>query len=897
MALESGQTLLHYRLIEKIGEGGMGVVWKALDTSLDRVAAIKILPEVLAQDLERLTRFEREAKLLATLNHPNIAGIYGFHHDAGISFLAMELVAGDDLSQRLARGPLPVDEALDVCRQIAEALESAHERGVVHRDLKPANVKLTPEGKVKVLDFGLAKAMSPEMASGSSDPSLSPTLTSAGTQAGMILGTAAYMSPEQARGRTLDRRTDLWSFGCVMHECLTGMQLFRGETVSDSLAAILRKDLDETGLPEATPPMVCRLLVRCLTRDPRKRLQDAGDARVELEQAIEDPAAGLAPSAGSAPAEAPGLEKWIPWTVAAAAALLAIFFAMNGASPPVEPRAARRLTIPVPGPTLFGDEATGSSPVVSPDGRLVVFGAEVDGERKLWSRPINDFAARPLAGTEEAEYPFWSPDSRHLGFFRGGRLRRLELSTGRDQLIGGDGSSFPRGASWGPGNRIIFAPNSNTGIHLIDTAGGEARQITTPDPDVIDGSHRWPCFLPDGEQFLFTLWTNDLEARDQHGGVFVGSLSGDEPPRKVATDASRAAYVPPGFLLVIRGRNLVALPFDATKGEVTGEAKVIAAGVMLSSMNGFAGFSASLDGTLVYSTGKASAPATLSWHDRAGNRTPTPVESVPVMNFRLAPDASRAAATIPGQSGDGEIWIVDLIRGVQTRLTHGSVQFDNPVWSGNGERVLYSSQERGTLDLVLRRADGSGSEDPVFVDAEDKVLFDWSRDGRYIAYWPLGSGSGTSDLWIYDVESESGEPLLTGEPIYTEARFSPDGRFISYVADDSGRREIFVQTLEGDDGMRGGARWQLSTAGGGDPHWRDDGRELVYLDLEGRVTAVAVEERNGKLQIGTPLELFTLDGSIVAWDAAGDHERFLVAKRDAMSSEPLHVVLDWSAEP
>jgi Tol biopolymer transport system component len=869
--IEAGQQLLHYRLIEKIGEGGMGAVWRAHDTTLDREVAVKVLPEPLSHDAERLTRFDREAKLLASLNHPNVAAIYGFHRAAGTSFLAMELVEGEDLSQRLARGPLAVDETLDVGRQIAEALEAAHERCVVHRDLKPANVKLTPEGKIKVLDFGLAKAMSPESASGGTDPSFSPTMTSAGTQAGVILGTAAYMSPEQARGRPLDRRTDLWSFGCVLHECLTGTQLFRGETVSDSLAAILRKDLDWSELPERTPPMVRRLLQRCLTRDPRKRQQDAGDARIELEQAIEDPSEGLGPAPEAAPPEARGL-RWLPWTVAAAATVVAIFFAMHRAAPSSEPTMTRRLTIPVPGPTEFGDLAA-SPPAISPDGRLVVFGAEGEGESKLWLRPLNDFTARPLAGTEEAEYAFWSPDSRHVGFFRGGKLRRVELATGREQSIGGEGSSYPRGGSWNARGQIVFAPNSNAGIYLIAASGGEARQITTPDPEVPDASHRWPWFLPDGEHFLFTLWTNDPAARQQHGGVYVASLSGDEEPRRIASDASNAAYAPSGHLIVARGENLIALAFDARTKRVSGEPAVVASGVLGNSSNGHNAFSISAEGTLV--------------------STPTPVEAAAFLNFSLAPDAARAAAVIPGATGDGEIWIVDLARGVRTRLAHGAVQYDYPVWSHDGDRILYGTQERGALDFFVRPSDGSGGSEPVFLDDGDKVLFDWSRDGRYLAYWPMGSGSGTPDVWIYSLERQTAESLISGDPAYDDARFSPDGRWISYVSDDSGRREVFVQALGGEDGMTGGARWQLSTAGGQDPHWHEEGREVLYVDLEQRVMAVAVEERDGRLQLDTPRELFTIDGTIVDLDATGDHQRLLVATRDRVNSEPLHVVVNW----
>jgi serine/threonine protein kinase/Tol biopolymer transport system component len=899
MAIEAGQQLMHYRLIEKIGEGGMGAVWRARDTTLERDVAIKVLPDLVSHDSERLGRFDREAKLLASLNHPNIAAIYGLHQAAGTSFLALELVEGEDLAQRMARGPLAVDEALDVFRQIAEGLEAAHERGVVHRDLKPANVKLTPDGKVKVLDFGLAKAMSPsEAASGSEGGlSLSPTLTSAGTRAGMILGTAGYMSPEQARGRPLDRRTDLWSFGCVMYECLTGTRLFRGETVSDSLAAILRKEIDWSELPGGTPPVVRHLLQRCLTRDPRKRLQDAGDARVELEQAIENPSAadpratspdaGLSGSAG---------RRWLPWIVAAVAVLVAFSFWLRDGTPVSSGASmSRRLTIPVPGPTRFGDLAA-SPPAISPDGRLVVFGVTDRGETLLWLRPLNDFHARPIAGTEGAEYAFWSPDSKQIGFFRGGRLKRIELATGREQAIGGEGSSYPRGASWNRQGQIIYAPNSNAGIYLIDTAGGEARALTTPDPDIPDSSHRWPWFLPDGEHFIFTLWTNDLEARQQHGGVYLASLAGDEPPRRIAPDASNAAYVRSGHLLLVRGDNLVVFPFDVADRQVTGEPSVLAADVLGNSSNGHNAFSVSDDGTLVYATGQAFIESSLRWYDRTGEIADTPVEPAPFLRVELASDAKRAAATIPGPTGDGEIWIVDLVRGVRTRLVYGSVEHAYPIWSHDGNRILYASQKRAAMDFYSRRADGSGDEEDVFIDGQDKVLYDWSRDGRYLAYWPSGAGSGTPDIWIYSVERQSATALISGEPVQEGARFSPDGRWIAYVSDDSGRREVFVQALVGEDRTTAGARWQASTGGGDFPHWRDDGGELLYVDPSQKVMAVAIETQGDRLQLAPPVELFTIDGEIVSVEATGDHRRLLVAAQESAESKPLHVVLDWPAE-
>jgi Tol biopolymer transport system component/tRNA A-37 threonylcarbamoyl transferase component Bud32 len=902
MSLQPGRMLSHYRLVEKIGEGGMGVVWKAEDTTLDRDVAIKVLPDLLSQEPERLARFEREAKLLASLNHPNIATVHGLHQEPAsesgpeLRFLAMEMVEGEDLSTRLERGPLPVDEVPALARQIAAALEAAHSQGVVHRDLKPANVVVTPDGMAKVLDFGLAKAVEPDAASASGSLSLSPTVTSRGTAAGVILGTAAYMSPEQARGRPVDRRTDLWSFGCVLYECLTGVQLFRGETVSDSLAAILRAEPDWSLLPGDTPPMLRLVLRRCLTREPGKRLQDAGDARVDLEEALEDPqgsALGLSPVAATEGARAPGKPSRLPWLVAAAALALAVFLALRGGSGPPDPAFSHRLTIPVPGLTEFGD-LRASPPVVSPDGRHVVFGVtENSGETQLWIRSLDDFTARPLANTRNAAFAFWSPDSREVAFFETGKIKRVEIATGRVQFLGGESSAYPRGGSWSPDGKILYVPNSNSGVYLADTSGGMGRLITTPDPDVPDHSHRWPSFLPDGEHFLFVSWTNDLRARPEHGGVFLASISGEEAPVRIVPDASSVAYVPPGYLLVIRDGNLIAIPFDLGARRVTGEGRVIATGVLHNQGNAHGAFSASMEGTLVYARGQAFLPSTLIWYDRKGNSTPAAGEPASHDDLRLSPSQDRAVTVIPGENGDGQIWVVDLVRGVRTRLGYGPWAYDYPVWSGTGDRVLYASQERGTLDFETRFADGSGESTSVLADDKDKVLYDWSRDGSHIAYWPLGDGSGTSNIWIYSPETRTTEALIAGEPTYAGARFSPDSHWIAYESDDSGRMEVFVQAFSGDGGIRDGARWQLSTAGGHTPHWRDDGREILYVDPDRRVMAVSVEVQGDRLLLGTPQELFRIDSMIVAVDATGDHERLLVASRDDVGSEPIHVVLNW----
>jgi len=427
----------------------------------------------------------------------------------------------------------------------------------------------------------------------------------------------------------------------------------------------------------------------------------------------------------------------------------------------------------------------------------------------------------------------------------------------------------------------------------MEAAGGTAREITTPDPDVPDSSHRWPSFLPDGEHFLFVSWTNDLRARPEHGGVFMGSISGDEEPVRILPDASSAAYVPPGYLMGIREGSLIASPFDLGEKRVTGEGKVIASGVLGNQGNAHGAFSASMEGTLVYARGQAFQPSTLLWYDRAGKVTPAAGEPAAFTSVRLAPSQDHAVAAIPGESGDGQIWVIDLVRGVRTRLGHGGWAYDRPLWSRAGDQVLYESQELGALDFEMRFADGSGEPVQILADEQDKILYDWSRDGRHVVYWPMGDGSSTSNLWIYSMETQTAEPLNQGEPTYKDARFSPDSRWIAYVSDEPGRMEVFVQAFSGDDGVKGGARWQLSTAGGTAPHWRDDGGEILYLDPDRRVMAVSVEAREERLILGAPKELFQINDRIASMDFSDDHTRLLVAAREEVESEPLYVVVNW----
>ena len=880
-----GKTLAHYEIVALLGKGGMGEVYRARDTRLNRDVALKVLPAEFARDPQRMGRFAREAQVLAALNHPSIAGIHGLEEDGPIRALAMELVEGETLQARLARGPMSLDECARIGLELAEAIEAAHEKGIVHRDLKPANVMLTAEGKVKVLDFGLAKALEGEPVD--ADPANSPTLTAAATRAGIILGTAAYMSPEQATGSTCDRRADIWSYGVVLSEMISGRRQFAGETVSHTLASVLKDEPAWDSFRSAAPDRVVRLLRRCLHKDPKRRLQSIGEARVLWEEYLADPASFQTTSPGVAAAPASRARPVLPWILTAVALVALALVWFSDRTPTIEDGMTRRLMISIAGTTDF-DGTNASPPAISPDGRRIVFGMSgVDGSNRLWLRSIGDFETRPLEGSSGASYPFWSPDGEHLGFFHQGRLRRMEISSGRTQTVGGDGAIFARGADWTDDGHILFAPNSNTGIWIVSADGGEPRQLTHLDPDIVDASHRWPVALPDGDRFLFLWWSNDLESLEQYGGLYLASISGAHSPRRIVPDASSASYANTGHLLVVQDNNLVALPFDVERGEITGTGLVVASGVLMNRNNGQAAFSVSEEGTLVYAPDAGSMPAaTLHWSDRSGARTATVIEPMQMFpRLRLSPDAQRAAVSLPGTTAEPSIWVLDLTRGARTRLSPPAPHtYDSPVWSPDGSRVCFVSTERGTWDVVVKNADGSGNLEPLVVSGNDKSSADWVGDR--LLYWEGGVGSTGYRFFLHDLTTDEASLIFeAGESIV--ARFSPDATHVVFHRPESDRNEVFVQNVAT------GATSQVSTAGGRDPRWSKDGREILFVDLEWNVMSIEVTEDDGGMRLGRPRVLFRMDRSVMAWDPTPDHQRFLIAVQPRPESEPLHVVLGW----
>jgi len=898
-----GRTLSHYRIIDQIGIGGMGEVYRATDTSLGRDVAIKVLPPDVAQDPDRLGRFRREAHLLASLNHPNIAAIYGLEEEGGHPFLALELVDGEDLKQRLGRGAIPVDEALEIAKQIAEALEEAHGKGIVHRDLKPANVKLTATGKVKVLDFGLAKAWAGDAADGSSSSaalSRSPTLANTGTMAGLILGTAAYMSPEQARGKPVDKRADVWSFGVLLWEMLTGHALFGGDTVTDVIAAVVTREPDLAALPAATPAAVRQTLARCLRKDPRSRLPDIGAARLELQDLLSGtPSGAQAPAvdveASVSERRSRTRERWAWAAVALALAGLAGFLVRSHLTARPEPRPVARFALDIPDEVAFADFGPLS---VSPDGRYVAFsGNSAAGPVQLWMRPLDSPDARALPGTNGAVVSFWSPDSASIAFVAGGELKKLVLAGGTVQRI----CALPRtgftGGTWSAVGSIVFSAGGGTALlYSVPAGGGEAKPLTTLDASRGEAGHWWPQFLPDGRRFLFDVGA----AKAEHTGLHVASLDAPSERHRIRPEDARFVYVDPGYLLTVQDGILTARRFDARRLSATGEAVPIASSVAAwSNFAGYGWFSASATGVVAWLSG-LEREVRLEWLDRAGKRLGTLGEHRNYSQIALSPDDRRVAAEIPDGQGRFDIWTIDVARGVESRLTTDPANERDPVWSPDSQELVFSSDKDGDQDLVRVGIQGGSTASPLrngvgATRGVRDIAEGWSRAGNTLIYTTIGEGRA---IWTLALDQDGPpEPLLKSSFEIDEPNVSRDGRWLAYISNESGRSEVYVEPFR-----RRGEKLRVSANGGGQPHWRGDGKELFYLSTEGQLMAVTVREAAVGLEIGMPtvlVEAANLRAVAQGPDyddyaVTADGRRFLVkspVKRD--EKQRVHVLLNW----
>jgi serine/threonine protein kinase/Tol biopolymer transport system component len=939
LTLSPGTRLGHYEIEDTVGAGGMGEVYRARDTRLDRHVALKVVPQAFVLDVERLARFKREAQVLALLNHPNIAAIYGFEEADGIQALVLEFVDGLALNERIAQGvaerrgqssdpPIPLDEALAIALQIAEALEGAHEQGIIHRDLKPANIKLRSDGTVKVLDFGLAKALGREQGQGDAahyrrresdsvdhrarrepDMTASPTITTpAVTQVGVILGTAAYMSPEQAKGRPADKRGDIWAFGCVLYEMLTGTRAFgpatgsgssraqsrdEGEDIADTMAAVIRATPDWTRLPPGTPQSIRRLLRRCLEKDRKERLPHIGAARIEVKETlasldVEMPAvvtpavatSSVAASAVAVPIASSRPRARLAWLVAGVMTLAAValgLLAFRAARDAPEMR-VELVTPPTSDPVALA---------VSPDGRRIVFAGISDGQPLLWLRSLDSTDARPLPGTSRGRVPFWSADSRSIGFFSDGIFKRLDVETGstRDlvKVVTSTGGTSNRDGV------ILFGMGNLQPVYRVSGDATEPMPMTRNAPGT---SHRFPRFLPDGRHFFYTVAGNPRER-----GVLIGALDGSEP-RRLLDDVESQAEFAAGHLFYLLGDTLVAHPFDPVQMVLSGEPVRLAQGVAV--------FSVSASGTIAYRTGVDTglgAPGVrqLEWLDRSGHALGTLADAQTAGPPALSPDGQRAVIYRAG-----DIWTLDTTRSGRIRLSSNPENEAFPVWSPDGETVAFQSYQKGVGGEIYRKsASTPGPEELVLSTTEVTHPMDWSPDGRFLLYRTQPQGSNTSqwNLWAAPVDGSS-KPFPVVQTNFDErdGQFSPDGNWIAFESNETGRYEIYLQPFPGP-----GSKIPVSASGGAQVRWRRDGHELFYIALDGQLMSVPIQfEGNGQPTIGAAVPLFMTNvGGAIAqgvtrqqYAVSADGQRFLMHTlvSDANAS-PITLILNWGPKP
>ena len=862
MQLSPGAKLGPYEILgPPIGRGGMGEVYKAHDPRLRRDVAIKVSAARFNE------RFEREARAVAALNHPNICQIY----DVGPNYLVMELIEGPTLGDRIKEGAIPLEEALTIAKQIGAALEAAHEKQITHRDLKPGNVKLRPDGVVKVLDFCLAKvgqAVPPDTIGEDS-----PTLTMAMTEAGMILGTAAYMAPEQAKGKPVDKRADIWAFGVVLYEMVTGKRLFKGEDMVEILAAVVHAQPDLTAVPQR----VRRLIGKCLEKDPNKRLRDMSGMEFLLAEEAPAPVVAAPP--------APPAKRMV-WPLAAATILalgaLAAVSAIHFREAPPE---VVKLEFPPPDKGILLQ--TNGPPAISPDGRRIVFRAASEGKQMLWVRELNSLSARVLPGTENPANPFWAPDNRQVAFGVSGKLMKIDVTGGPALTI----ATIPdfRGGSWNQEGVIVFG--SNTGLFRVPAAGGTPSTLLELDKSRNEISARFPDFLPDGRHFLYVAVSSDAEK----SAIFVGDLQSKEKKLLVPV-ASNAQYVEPGYILFVRERTLMAQPFDAAKLAATGDAVPIAEQLDYFGANQYAYFAASRNGVLAYASGGAGTALQITWYDRSGKVVGTVGKPVDLQVPRLSPDGKMIATDrLDPQSRNRDIWIYDLARGTEPRLTFANNNTE-PVWSPDGKRVAYV--RRNDDKVVVKAADGTGEEE--ILDEADKFLrpMDWTRDGGFLL---LATGNGNpktgNDVLALPLTGKNASerkliPVKTTEFSEWGARVSPDGRWLAYDSDQSKRKEVYVVPFPNTTS----GSWQISVDGGRYPVWSRDGRELYFVTANSGGKLMAVEIKPGaQFQAGVPKPLFDvrLDSSNPSYDVSADGRFLIATPTESSATVPMTVVLNW----
>jgi Tol biopolymer transport system component len=882
MTLAAGSRLGPYVVEALIGVGGMGEVYRGRDTQLNRDVALKVLPSAFCADAERVARFRREAQILASLNHPHIAAIHGFQDEppsapggTSVQALVLELVDGPTLAERIMRGPLPLEQALAIARQIVAALDAAHEHGVVHRDLKPANIKVRGDGTVKVLDFGLAKALDPAAAAPGGSALTSPAMT----RLGVVLGTAAYMSPEQARGLAADKRSDIWAFGSVLYEMLSGKRAFEGEDSSDTMAAVLRGEPDWSALPRDVPAPVSALLRRCLAKDPARRLRDIGDARFDLEDA---PAAAAAPSVRRTSARAA-----LGWGIAGLAVGLAAAFglAFVRTSGP-----ALQMRVDLNTPSALDP----FSIALSPDGRAIAFVAAGDGAPRLWLRRLDQGTATPLPATDLAQYPFWSPDGRSLGFFANGELKRIDIDGGLPRALA---PAVPGGGGdWGPDGEILFAPTLGAQLFRVAAGGGPVTAVTEVDETRGQNGHRFPQFLPDGRRFIFFGF-----GAEGSRGIHMGSLDEPGQSRWITAADGAGAYDASGWLLFMQQGVLLARRLNVARAELTGEPIALAEGLSTNEATARP-FAAAASGVLAVAS--AQTPSRLTWLDRSGRVLGTlgAVEDDDLLDAEISPDGTRVAVSRT-QQANADVWVYDAARGARVTLELSNERY--PTWSPDGRELLFSSDRNGPLDLYVGSVAAPGRERAVLASPDRKFPSDWSPDGGSVLYFNVATPDSLAtrlDLWLLplgDTDPQA-RPWLATPASELWGQFSPDGQYIAYHSNESGRlQEIYVRRFAKPE-----ERWTISTAGGVYPRWSSDGKELYYIAPDRTLMAVPIETTATELSAGVPQPLFqrrivgggrNVIGRRQQYDVAPDG-RFLVnIESDDAPASSITLLLNWDA--
>jgi eukaryotic-like serine/threonine-protein kinase len=887
MALTPSTRLGPYEILAPLGAGGMGEVYRARDTRLDREVAVKVLPANLSSDPNLRQRLEREAKAVSKLSHPHICTLHDIGHQDGMDFLVMELLEGETLEQRLAKGPLPSEQTVRYAAQIADALAKAHKKGLTHRDLKPSNVMLTKSG-AKLMDFGLAKQAGPApLAAALTEMTLEQSkLTGEGT----IVGTFQYMAPEQLEGKDADARTDIFALGEVIYEMATGKPAFSGKSRASLIASILTTEPPPiTQVHPLTPPALERVVKKCLAKDPDERWQSASDLASELKWLAEGGSqAGVAPPAVSK--EQP--RERVAWAVAAVAVVAAVVIAAIHFSGSTKPARLVRSLISVEEgtfPVLTGDFA--GPPVLSPDGTAIAFvAAREQGAVFLWVRPLNALHARALSGTEGATFPFWSADSRSLGFFTGGKLKTVPVEGGTPSEL--CDAPAGRGGTWNANGIIVFAPDFQSALMQVPASGGTPKPVTVMDTSKYD-SHRWPQFLPDGNHLLY-LAVSHAGPRDPNTGVYFASLDGKEN-RLVMRGLTNVAYAA-GRLLFLRDSALMAQPFDPRTGALEGVAERLAEDVLVDGTVWRAQFDASSSGLLAYASGGL-MPWQAMWYDRAGKEVGVAGERVSnLLSVRLSPDGARLAT----EAGDAQsdIWIYDRKRQVNTRLTFAAGPSSSPVWSPDGQWIAYVGFRGGKFNLYRKPANGVGQEELLLEgDKTDRSPLDWSPDGKSLLFG-VGDLSSTGKIWLLPLAGDRKPvPVIQNTFETLTAKFSPDGHWLAYSSNESGRHEVYVMPFGG-----GSGKWQVSGTGGVQPIWRRDGKELLYWSAENTMMSVPITLKPGVAEVGAAQPLFRFNnpvgiiGVVSPYDVTADGQRFVLITTPRQASKPINLVTNWTAE-